>query len=253
MLVSKYYQRFKIVPFIFASAIPFVAHAHAMNVAPVSGELSESGQNSKMTLRVMNDGAQPIPVEILAFKLTLAEDGTQTTSPAKDKFLIYPPQITIAAGATQSFRVQWLAAPNLKATETYILGVNQLPIAMDKQKNGVQVIFNFNAVVNVSPANAKPAISVLKADIVNTPKISRAPTITVENTGNGHAMLGDASIVLTDGKWTKALSREEVRALFGLGLVQPRSKRRFVLATPLPPEVSKYQVRIELNTPKSAR
>ncbi len=224
-----------------------------MSVVPISGELSASGQNSKMTLRVTNDGAQPIPVEILTSKLTVAEDGTATSVPVKGKFLIFPPQATIAPGASQSFRVQWLGGPKLEATETYILGVNQLPIAMDKKKSGVQVIFNFSIVVNVSPANAKPEISVLKAEISKAPSTPRAPTITVQNTGNGHALLGEASIVLSAGTWSKRLSKEEVRAIFGLGLVQPHAKRRFVMATPLPPEVSKYQVQIELNNKKSAR
>ena len=69
----------------------------------------------------------------------------------------------------------------------------------------------------------------------------------VANTGNGHALLGEASSVsLSDGKWTKTLSKEEIQQVFGLGLVQPKSKRRFVMTTPLPPEVSKYDVHIEV-------
>jgi hypothetical protein len=39
--------------------------------------------------------------------------------------------------------------------------------------------------------------------------------------------------------------------VFGLGLVQPKSKRRFVVAIPIPPEVSKYDVHIEA-APKAA-
>ena len=253
MLISSVFRLSKAVLFSAVTAVALLAQAHAMSVGPISAELSASGQNSKMTLRVTNDGAQPIPVEIIPSRLTLAEDGTATTAPVKNKFLIFPPQATIAPGASQSFRVQWLGGADLKASETYILGANQLPIAMDKKKSGVQVVFNFSTVVTVSPANAKPNISVLKAEIGKAPQISRAPTITVQNTGNGHALLGDAVIALTDGKWTKTLSRDEVRAIFGLGLVQPKSKRRFVVAMPLPAEVSHYQVQIELQDKKSAR
>ena len=118
MFITNFCRRFKAFSFFIASLIAYLVQAHAMNVEPVSAELSDSGQNSKITLHVMNDGAQSIPVEILAFKLTLAEDGKQTTSPAKDKFLIYPSQGTIAARATQSFRVQWLGGANLKAAHS---------------------------------------------------------------------------------------------------------------------------------------
>ena len=149
-----------------------------MSVTPISGELSVSGPNNKMTLRAMNDGAQPVPVEIITSKLTLAEDGSQTAIPVKGKFLIYPPQATIAPGKSQAFRVQWLGDANLKTSETYVLNVNQLPIQMDKKKSGVQLIFNFAVVVNVSPLNVKPEISVIKAEISNAPPLSRAPLIT---------------------------------------------------------------------------
>jgi fimbrial chaperone protein len=221
--------------------------AQALSVTPISGELSDSGPNNKITLRAMNDGAQPVPVEIITTKLTLAEDGTQTAMPVKGKFLIYPPQATIAPAKSQAFHVQWLGDPNLKASETYILNVAQLPIQMDKKKSGIQMISHFTVVVNVSPSNVKPDISVIKTEIANVPPLSRVPVITIANTGNGHALLGEASsISLSNGKWTKTLSKEEILKVFGMGLVQPKSKRRFVMAIPIPPEVSKYDVHIEV-------
>jgi fimbrial chaperone protein len=124
---------------------------------------------------------------------------------------------------------------------------------MDKQKSGVQMVYNFTTIVNVSPADAKPAISVVSAEIGKTASAARAPVITVHNTGNGYAMIGQASVTLSDGKWTKTLNADELLANFGLGLVQPNSKRRFVMVTPLPANVRKYEVRIELKSNRSAR
>jgi fimbrial chaperone protein len=221
--------------------------AQALSVTPISGELTVSGPNNKMTLRATNDGAQPVPVEVITTKLTLGEDGTQTATPVKGKFLVYPPQATIAPGKSQAFRVQWLGDANLKASETYILNVAQLPVQMDKKKSGIQMVSHFTVVVNVSPLNVKPDISIVKTEIANVSPLSRVAVITVANTGNGHALLGDASSVsLSNGKWTKTLSRDEIMKVFGMGLVQPKSKRRFVMAIPIPPEVSKYDVHIEV-------
>ena len=221
-----------------------------MTVTPLSAELSASGLNSKTTLKVFNDSAAPIPVEVSSSKLTVAEDGTFTNVPVKGKFLVFPPQATIPPGASQSFRVQWMGDQNLKASESYTLSVNQLPVDLGQKKNGVQIVFNFSVIVNVAGANAKPVISVLKADIAQTSSKGKEPVITLENSGNGHALLGDGSLILTSGSWSKTFAGDEIRKLFGMGLIQPGTKRRFSLATQLPPEVSRYDVRIDLKRPR---
>lgn len=224
--------------------------SEAMSVNPLSAELSASGQKNKTTLRVHNDSAAPIPVEVSSFKLTVAEDGTLTNVPVTDKFRVFPPQATIPAGASQSFRVQWLGDPNLKASETYTLSVDQLPVDLGRKKNGVQFVFNFAVVINVAPVNAKPDISVIKADIAKGPSNGSEPVITLANSGNGHALLGDGSLVLTSGGWSKTVAGEEIRKLFGMGLIQPGTRRRFTLAVPLPPGISRYDVKVELKRPR---
>ena len=221
-----------------------------MTVTPLSAELSASGLNSKTTLKVFNDSAAPIPVEVSSSKLTVAEDGTFTNVPVKGKFLVFPPQATIPPGASQSFRVQWMGDQNLKASESYTLSVNQLPVDLGQKKNGVQIVFNFSVIINVAGANAKPVISVLKADIAQTSSKGKEPVITLENSGNGHALLGDGSLILTSGSWSKTFAGDEIRKLFGMGLIQPGTKRRFSLATQLPPEISRYDVRIDLKRPR---
>jgi fimbrial chaperone protein len=253
MLVRQIFQFVKVSYIASAGFLSLSLTASAMSVVPVSSEISSSGPDNKITLRVINDSATPTPVEIVASQINLSESGEITSIPVKGRFLIYPPQATIAPGTTQSFRVQWLGDANIKSTESYILGINQLPIQMDKSKSGVQMVFNFSSVVNVSPPNAKPAISVVNASIGKTGSIARAHVVTIQNTGNGHAMIGEASVTLSDGKWTKTLSKDERQAIFGLGLVQPKSKRRFVMSTPLPDNVGKYEVRIELKSSKPAR
>src|SRR6516225_4813795 len=68
------------------------------------------GSNSRANIQVVNDGAAPMPVEVLLKKLEIAEDGRTTESPASDDFLVFPPQAVVPAGATQSFRIQWVGA-----------------------------------------------------------------------------------------------------------------------------------------------
>lgn len=244
-------SRFRLAEFSFLACIAaftLAGRADAMSVNPLTVDLASSGPNNKTTLRVHNDGASPIPVEVSTSKLTVAEDGTLTNIPVKGMFLIFPAQATIAPGASQSFRVQWMGNTNITSSESYTLSVNQLPVTLDQKKNGIQMVVNFGVIVNVIPANAKPVIVVVKADIVKRPSKANEPVITVANSGNGHALLGDGSIILSSGSWTKTLAGEEMRQRLGMGLVQPGNKRRFSLGVPVPDGISRYDVKIELKT-----
>lgn len=222
-----------------------------MSVVPLTLELSASGQNNKATLTADNDTAAPVAVEVVVSKLTIAEDGTSTSVPVKGKFMIFPPQATIPSNASQAFRVQWLGGQDLKASETYTISVNQLPVVLDKNKSGLQFVYNFSVVVNVAPVNAAPVVSVISTDIARREDLKEnRPAFTVKNSGNGHAALADSSIVLTSGSWTQTVPSEQIQALMGIGLIQPGAKRRFILPVPLPPEISRYNVRIDFKRPR---
>ena len=135
----------------------------------------------------------------------------------------------------------------MKATETFMFSVNQLPIAMDAKKSGVQLVMNFLVLVNVSPLKAQHAVKLIKADLVNDGKNGRRPVLTLSNTGNRYALLSDGSITLTNGTWTKTYSGTElVGALGGMGLLQPGKERRFTMDTKIPIEVSRIDARVEV-------
>ena len=57
--------------------------AYAVNVQPLSLEMVSIGSNSRASIQVVNDGAAPMPVEVVLKKLEIAEDGKTTKSPHK--------------------------------------------------------------------------------------------------------------------------------------------------------------------------
>jgi fimbrial chaperone protein len=221
--------------------------ANAMIVSPLTLDLTSSGANNKATLTVTNDSAAEIPVEIVISRISINEKGETKEEPVKGSFLVFPSQQRIPAGGRQSFRLQWIGAADMKATETFMFSVNQLPIAMDAKKSGVQLVMNFLVLVNVSPLKAQHAVKLIKADLVNDGKNGRRPVLTLSNTGNRYAMLSDGSITLTNGTWTKTYSGTElVGALGGMGLLQPGKERRFTMDTKIPIEVSRIDARVEV-------
>ncbi len=224
--------------------------ANAMSVVPLALELLSSGSGNKSTLRVNNDGATTIPVEIQVFKLTLDENGEEYLQPADANFLVFPPRATIPAGGTQTYRVEWRGEPQLKETDSYMLAVNQLPVALDKSKSGVQIVFNFSVLVNVSPTKSETAVKLISAEI-KTDKQTKRPVLLVQNTGTRHLMMANGSVTLSSGSWSKTLNGAELReSIGGLGLVQPNKRRRFTLNTPLPPQISRLDAQVSAGNPR---
>lgn len=222
---------------------------YAMSVSPTVIDLG-AGSKSRQQITVVNDGAKALPVEIMVSRMELNENGDTATKPAGDEFLIFPPQALVAAGATQSFRIQWVGDPQLKQSQSYIFSVNQVPVKMPAGQSGVQVVFNFATIVNVAPASGQSAINLVNTGVGKDEKGKPRPAVTVKNPGNIHAKLTDATIKLSGGSWSHTLRPEQLRQSMGVGLVQPGKTRRFLLPVDLPPNVGQVTASIEYKPAK---
>jgi fimbrial chaperone protein len=221
----------------------------AMSVNPIVLDIVIGGNKSR-TISVVNDGARILPVEIAVSRIEVSENGETTAKPAGNDFLILPPQALVPAGATQSFRIQWVGDPQLKQSQSYIFSVNQVPVKMPAGQSGVQVVFNFATIVNVAPASGKSAIDFVSAGIGKDDKGKPRPTLTVKNPGNIHAKLTDATIRLSGGSWSQTLRPEQLRQVMGVGLIQPGKTRKFVLPVDLPPNVGQVTASIDYKPAK---
>ncbi len=211
-------------------------YAKALVVSPLTLDLTSAGTNNKATLRVRNDSTAPIPIEIIVARLSITSQGVTQSKSAEGDFLIFPPQATIPAGGSQAFRVQWTGQPDLKASQTYIFSVNQLPVAFEANRSGVQIVLNFAVLVNVSPPNAKPDVSLVTFELGD----QQRPTLMVQNKGSKHALLTEGTVTLEGAGWKKIYAGADLlEALGGMGLVQPGQQRQFVFKTPVPSEVTR--------------
>jgi P pilus assembly chaperone PapD len=243
--------RFLIPRFVFV-LIAFLAAAtaaQAMSVSPVTLDLETTGKN-KDQLNVVNDGATPLPVEIVISRMEMDESGRTSTKPAGDEFLLFPPQALIPPGAAQSFRLQWVGDPQIKQSQSYIFSVNQVPVRMPAGKSAIQVVFNFATIVNVAPPAGRAGIALVNAGIGKDDKGKLRPALTVKNPGNMHAKLTDATIKLAGGGWSQTLRPEELRQTLGVGLVQPGKTRRFLLPVDLPAGVSHVTASVDYKPAK---
>ena len=218
--------------------------AHAVNVQPLALDMASIGTNSRANIQAVNDGAQPMPVELSVKKLEIGPDGKTTEMSAGGDFLVFPPQAVIPPGGTQNFRVQWIGAPDIKKSQGYTIYVNQLPVKMKPGESGVQMVFSFGVLANVAPVGAQSGLKLLSAEAGSDAK-KHGAAVTVENPSAMYSYFGDAKLTLESGSWRKVLSPGELRQLVGYGVVQPGKTRRFLVPTDVPAGAGKINASIE--------
>jgi fimbrial chaperone protein len=224
--------------------------AIAMSVQPTVLDMLTTGARNRSQITVTNESAASLPVEIIISRIELDEVGETISKPVGDEFLIFPAQALVAAGGTQSFRVQWVGDPQIKQSQSYIFSVNQVPVKMPKSTSGVQVVFNFATVVNVAPVTGRSALDLVSTGVGKDDKGKVRPAITVKNPGNIHAKLTDATIRMSSGGWSETLRPEQLRQVMGVGLVQPGKTRRFLLPLDLPAGVTQVSASIDYKPAK---
>lgn len=220
--------------------------AEAMTVAPMQIEMVSAGARSHAQISVVNNSDQPLPLEAVIARLSLDENGRQTTTRAGEDFLVMPPQALIPPGATQNFRLQWLGDPLMAQSQSFLVYMNQIPVKLPKAKSAVQVVMSVGVMVNVAPAQGSPALQVVSTMVTVDGAGRRYPTLTVQNTSNVHALLPQAVIHLSAAGWSSTLASQTLSDRIGIGLVQPGKRRVFKLPVEVPANVSTIQTDLEM-------
>lgn len=218
---------------------------HAMSVTPIVLEMQDSGGRAKSVLRVSNDAANAIQVEIKISRLTLDDEGKSTTVAADRDFIIFPPVATIAPGGSQAFRVQWAGSPRIEKSQSYIFSVNQLPVKFPNTQSGMQLLVNFAVVANIAPIGSTATIDLVTAVVGRDSSGTARPQLLVQNNGRRHASLADATITLASTKWSQTLTPPALRQMLGVALIQPGQRRKFTIPVPVPAGVTSMTARID--------
>jgi fimbrial chaperone protein len=234
--------------------------AHAMTVQPVVVDLKPGGRTMSATVSVQNTFTAPLPVELTAATLKFDEAGAHIDGPDKGDLLIFPPQALIPPGQTQSFRIQWVGDPELAQSRHYYVTVAQLPVKLPDGQSAIQILYNFQVLVNVSSTNGKALLTIAKTDIVVAdlkPSDPKAPAqktpqavVWVQNAGPNYGYLSHATLSITEsdtsGKeiFSKKLLPQEIQQTVGFGVIGPNTTRRVVLPIALPSPTGTVKVEL---------
>ena len=216
--------------------------AVAMTVQPVVIDLQTSGRGMSQVITVENTFATPLPVELTVQELELTADGVRQTGKDPGDLLVFPPQALIEPGQTQTFRVQYVGDPDLAKSKHYYVTVAQLPVKLPEGQSAIQILYNFQVLISIAPAGAKPQMSVTGAEIVKNPAGKPTPVVTVANASGAHGYLSNGTLRIVEkdaaGKevFRRTLSGAEIQQTMGFGLIGGNQSRRVSVPIELPQE-----------------
>lgn len=199
------------------------ASAWAYEVQPMRVFLDlGAGQNSSVvTLRNIREDR--LPVEIRAYKRTVAPDGTQTLDEADDDFIIFPPQVLVEPGESQAIRFQYVGNPDLEESAAYVIQIEEVA-AVPEGFTGVVFAYNFGVAVYLRAPGAEEELGVTQASAEDG-----TLRFTVTNSGADYAFLMEKTLVIEADGARRTLSGAELADLVRNPIIPPNSERRFEL------------------------
>ncbi|HEV7369730.1 fimbrial biogenesis chaperone [Arenibaculum sp.] len=224
-----------------ASAEP----AAAFRLVPIEMEFAPTGRGATQVFRVENDRNEPAAIEVRMMARAMEADGADRLAPADEEFVVFPEQIVLMPGESQSVRVQYVGKPALEAERAYRLIAEQLPIDLGgggAQGGQVRLLVRYVASVYVMPDGARPEVRVTGAGAV-TEGGQRLVELTVENAGTSHQILAGPRLTLSGPGGAITLEGDAVAALSGENVLAG-TRRRFLL--PWPPDLGEGPVTASL-------
>lgn len=212
--------------------------AHATRVTPMLVDVSPTGRGSVARVELVHTGDRDFPAEVQMFRGVISENGELELIPADEDFLVFPAQVVVPASSQQVFRVQYIGEPELAASEIYYLQIRQIPVDLETGESQVQIVVNFNVLVNVVPSGAQPDLVVESIRPAVRDDV-HGVEVRVENQGTLYLKAGMLPWRLNgtaeDGtELNLDLPPSEVSKLIGVGVVAPGRARVFFIPTEKP-------------------
>jgi len=218
-----------------AAALLIVGVVAAMTVQPVVVDMSMTGRQMSAPVRVENNGPNPLPVEVRLVETDFAVDAVGASDRLSDDIIAFPPQAIIPPGETQVFRLQYVGDPGADRSKHYYAEVAQLPVELPEGQSAIQILYNFQVMVNVaSPTASDAALTIESAEIVQNAEGKNMAAFTVRNSGRNYGYLSSGNLTIrhTDAAGNETVRRtltgNEIQQMIGFGLIGPEMTRRFV-------------------------
>jgi fimbrial chaperone protein len=229
------------------AALPSSSQVEAtFQFSPMLTNFATSGQKATQSFVVKNTGKKSTAIQIRMVKREIDLDGKEINANAEDDFILYPPQMLVKAGESQSVRVTWVGETSPLKELSYRIIAEQLPIDLPEiiQTQGattvaIKVLFQYMGSVYVVPPNVAPNVTldsaICQPETDKTGKKDNKLVLTFANQGTAHTLLNNLRLNLAPVGKEASLVRLEDKQLRGVNgeNMLAGSKRRFSLPCPV--------------------
>jgi len=229
----------------------------AFRLSPPRMVFTPGGSGATRSFRIESTGDQPVAVEIHMAKRQVSLDGTETQPSAEEEFVVYPPQMLLKPGTSQTVRVTWLGDPNPSAELAYRIIAEQLPINLpevEQNQGGATVrlkaLYRYVGSIFITPPKVAPKVVVEQAICQAAPGKANQLLLTFANQGTAHTYLSGLKLHLTSvGQESKVVNLlpEQLKGVNGENLLAG-GKRQFTLACPIAFPVGPVSATFEFDT-----
>lgn len=243
----------------------FPVVAEASRVTPMIVELKPTGRDAVARIELTNDAEWDIPYEVQMMRGDISPDGELALTPADEDFIVFPPQAIVEKRSQQVFRVQYVGEDALEESQIFYLSVKQIPVAFEEGENAVQVVINYNVLVNVVPDGSTPVADIRSVayverevsvdglseeDIPDPVPTENGILIDVGNVGSRYFFAGRSNWSISAKKmngeaFNLSLDGDEMSQFIGAGVVGPGKNRIFFVPTEEALDTASLQVSID--------
>lgn len=197
--------------------------ANAYELEPIVVQLAPSGSASVNSMTVTNTHDVPIAIEVTVYSRTQKPDGSEDRVVENNDILVTPPQMVIAPGSSQSFKVRWIGEPDVSQERTYRIVTEQLPIRIADEKRDdfsaqVSMRYRYEAALYIVPSDRKPAYRLLDARAVEDAG-GRFLELDIGSEGNMRAILQQPRVTVNAGGASTVIEGEAASELEGLNIL----------------------------------
>lgn len=178
------------------------ATAQAYEFSPIVAQFSPSGPGAAQSFLVRNTQPRPVAIEIQTMRRSMGPTGEDILEPEIEDFIVAPPQLVVAPGASQTIRVQWIGEPSPDHELYYRLIVSQLPIRYEREEEieraaEIDLAFRYQAALYITPPGVSADVRVRAIDQAAGEDGARLLAVTLENQGDRRAVLRNAALALS--------------------------------------------------------
>jgi fimbrial chaperone protein len=214
----------------------------AFRLSPPRMVFTPSGSGATQSFRIESTGDRPVAVQIQMAQRQVNIDGIETQPSAEADFAVYPPQILLKPGESQTVRVTWLGDPNPSKELAYRiiaeqLSVDNLPEVEQPQKGAivkVKALYRYVGSIFITPKKVAPKVVLEQAACQPEPGKANQLKLNFANQGTAHTYLSGLKLHLSPPEQKSKivhLMPDQLKGINGENLLAG-NKRQFTLACP---------------------